>query len=342
MRANPASLAVLFVPLLVAGGVAGGLAVRPAEAPRDLAPAVAALSAPVTAETFDDPRQAVVRFTVGPSSAVTTTASGRVTKSACAVGRPLSSGTALAQLNGVPVLALATATPLYRDLAEGTKGDDVRALQRELGRLGYEVDATGSYAGATASAVRELKKKSGFAAPDGNLALSQVAWLPQPTVTPATCEASLGASIAPGGTLATMAGSLQRIAFVRPEGMVAGPRTFDLWGLRTQVTGDTIEDAAYLRQVAATKEFAAAQKAGDDQQVMASVALAKPLQAVKVPPAALFDLKGDAACVQVGDRAVGVKVVGSGLGASLVVAPETFDAVRIGSGITHDHCDGAA
>ena len=40
------------------------------------------------------------------------------------------------KVNGVSVVALATATPMYRDLATGDKGDDVLALNNELARLG--------------------------------------------------------------------------------------------------------------------------------------------------------------------------------------------------------------
>ena len=49
----------------------------------------------------------------------------------------LASGKGAYKVNDRVVVALNTATPLYRDLKTGDKGDDVLALNNELSRLGY-------------------------------------------------------------------------------------------------------------------------------------------------------------------------------------------------------------
>ena len=70
--------------------------------------------------------------TVSQTRELVGNASGTVTEDMSSQG--LTSGKTAMKVNGVSVVALATATPMYRDLATGDKGDDVLALNNELAR----------------------------------------------------------------------------------------------------------------------------------------------------------------------------------------------------------------
>ncbi|MEV0230596.1 peptidoglycan-binding protein [Nonomuraea sp. NPDC050786] len=76
----------------------------------------------------------------------------------------LKEGAVLMEVNGRPVFALRGSVPMHRTIAPGTKGDDVRQLQRALRRLGYGAPATGVFDRATISAVTRMYAKKGYEA----------------------------------------------------------------------------------------------------------------------------------------------------------------------------------
>jgi len=83
------------------------------------------------------------------------------------------------------------------------------------------------------------------------------------------------------------------------------------------------------------------QNDGDTQlQAQGSIELADVLTVLSVPPVAVFGLSGDAGCVQVDDKAIPVKVVGSSLGVSLIQTGDgsSPDHVMVGAGITATGC----
>ncbi|MDR0416449.1 MAG: hypothetical protein LBH76_03880, partial [Propionibacteriaceae bacterium] len=86
----------------------------------------------VTKQIYDDARTVTLTLTAGPEQRFQTPRSGRVTSSACAAGAEFISGGSALSVDGVPVLGLATAVPLWRDLALGDAGPDVAALGAEL------------------------------------------------------------------------------------------------------------------------------------------------------------------------------------------------------------------
>lgn len=339
MRVHLSSLALLIAPTTLAVGVAAGLLVRPAAAPADLLAASHVTSAPVASQLFEDARQPTVRFAIDPDTNLTTTHSGRLTETSCRVGVPIESGQVLARADDQPVVALATSLPLYRDLARGAKGNDVSALQTELARLGFDVSVTGTFDRRTVVAVKALQKRMGTPKPSGALALADVVWLPQASVTPTGCKATVGATLG-GDPLATVAGELRRISFDRPASLAPGDRTLTLFGqtIGLPADADGTDDPAFLAAVAGTREFAA-QRRDDAAEVSGDYRLATPLTAWKVPPSALFGLAQGRGCVQAGDEAVPVVVVGSGLGASLVQTDKELTEVRVGDGITLSECE---
>lgn len=79
-------------------------------------------------------------------------------------------------------MALATATPMYRDLATGDKGDDVLALNNELARLGLPASAKSTtYTWNTSQGVKQLMSAAGNTS-DGSLPLTDVLWIPAASV----------------------------------------------------------------------------------------------------------------------------------------------------------------
>ncbi|MEV4108678.1 peptidoglycan-binding protein [Nonomuraea sp. NPDC049695] len=76
----------------------------------------------------------------------------------------LKEGAVLMEVNGRPVFALRGSVPMHRTIAPGTKGDDVRQLQRALRRLGYGAPVTGVFDRGTISAVTRMYTKKGYEA----------------------------------------------------------------------------------------------------------------------------------------------------------------------------------
>ncbi|WP_052422401.1 peptidoglycan-binding protein [Nonomuraea candida] len=76
----------------------------------------------------------------------------------------LKEGAVLMEVNGRPVFALRGSVPMHRTIAPGTKGDDVRQLQRALRRLGYGAPVTGVFDRATVAAVTRMYTKKGYEA----------------------------------------------------------------------------------------------------------------------------------------------------------------------------------
>jgi peptidoglycan hydrolase-like protein with peptidoglycan-binding domain len=96
------------------------------------------------------------------------------------VGSTVGRGEPLFKVDERPVVALYGSLPLYRPLRVGTKGRDVRQLERNLASLGYTgfpVDDT--YNAATAEAVRTWQARLGLPA-TGTVEVGQAVFTPGP------------------------------------------------------------------------------------------------------------------------------------------------------------------
>jgi peptidoglycan hydrolase-like protein with peptidoglycan-binding domain len=332
--------ALAAVTLLSTGGATGFL-LRAPGAPQALRGAAEATSAPVGREQHSDERTVKISLTRSTAPPLTVGFGGRVTATDCRPGAALRSGRAVARIDDTPLIALATSRPLYRDLTRGDKGADVRALQRELNRLGHDVTVDGTYRRSTSDAVKKLQKAAGVGKPDGNLAYGKILWLPAPSVVPESCELVLGADVSAGAPAAKAPAPLTAIAVDgMPPNLVAGKRILNAFGVPGPVNPDgMVTDPAVLRKVSATAEYRLVQASGKDPDLTAKVTLRDPLDTVKLPPGALFAVDGDAGCVESGTTTYPVRIVGSRLGASLVTmtgpAPTTVD---LGSAITATEC----
>lgn len=301
---------------LVAAGVAAGAVLLDEGVPSSVAAPDGARVAPVSLETYDGLRHAQGTPRLAEPTTLTLGAAGRVRSSACMPGAAIASGSSPLVLDDRPVLALATAAPLWRDLDVGARGQDVTDLQAELARLGHAVTVDGVYGAGTRAAVRALLAGIGVARPSGALAVSDVVWLPAPEVTVSACEVAVG-DLFDGGEVATVGGGVLavEIAGTDPlDGMVA---RFE--GVTAPVNPDrTVTDPAFLAAVEGSAMLRWAQEEGAGT-IELDLALAAPVPVAVVPPAAVFGLTGSAGCVAADDGAVlPVLVVASALGQTLV------------------------
>ena len=108
----------------------------------------------------------------------------------------------LYKIDAAPVILLAGSVPAYRTLNSSASGPDVRELERNLRRLGYDpghaitVDET--WTAATTTAVERFQKAHGITQ-SGSLALGQIVFLPGPRRVE-SLNGNLGGSATGGGS----------------------------------------------------------------------------------------------------------------------------------------------
>lgn len=324
----------------VAATAFGFTALTGGRSPSALASPAQTTTAPVERVDHADDRDVDVTFDRVTPQPLSVARGGTVTRSWCRTGRPIASGEAVLRIDERVVFALYLRIPPYREIANGAKGRDVAALQRELRRLGHPISVDGRFGPQTAAALRKVEKAAG-ATPDGRLEPAEVVWLPSETAAPTSCELALGQRVSAGATAAILPARLTRVRLAElPQAAIDGPRVARLFGAETPyVPGTPITDEAFLSSIASTPEYAATLSAEDAERAQATVSLAAPVPAYKIPPGAIFGLAGARACVQSDGTAIPVAIVGSGLGASLVTSAEDLTQVAIGDGITATSCD---
>lgn len=345
-RAHPritGSLAILAVLAAIGAGAIGATILTPEQPPTNLRPGAELTSAPVQQQQFDDQRTVPITLSITEATPLVSNVDGTVTALRVAAGQELASGSSPLDVDDVPILALHTKVPLYRDLSIGSRGADVASLQDELARLGYDIESDGYYGWVTGAAVKDLKTRAGAVRPDGNLPLAQAVWLPTQTVTPDTWTALLGSTAAAGTGYGTVPGRLTAVAATLPGTLAPGARSLTLWGQTAPLEDGRAVDDGFLEAVMQTRDYAAAAAAADPGSLTATIALTEPVDTLKVPPTALFGIEGDRACLQSGEEVFPVMVVGSALGASLVTVDEAPDRaapteVALGSAITAESC----
>lgn len=323
------SISTWLAGALVAGiGVLAGwaLAFRPApELPGALDDSE--LTAPTTETSFADERLIELALGSESPSSLRVHLEGTVTRLACSAGESWASGESPVAVDGRPLLALATSTPLYRDLTGGESGEDVTALQEALVELGYTVPVTGTYDDATSAAVATVLQVAGVqaaaGAPEGSLLREDVVWLPSSPAVLTTCERQLGDVVAAGDPIATT-GVVSTVTYPIPTGLIDGTRQLVVDGEVFPVAEiGRLEDPAEIARllqvpsVGVARDLAA--PSGEPALVQARLALTEPLEVVGVPPSALADLAGDRACVVSGGESLPVQVVASSLGVSYVL-----------------------
>ena len=79
-----------------------------------------------------------------------------------AAGTTLRAGDRLMEISGRPVFVLPGSVPMYRSLADGAQGQDVRQLQAALSTLGFGRLRSGVFDAATAAAVKRWYERAGY------------------------------------------------------------------------------------------------------------------------------------------------------------------------------------
>ena len=307
---------VLAVIVLVAVGVLVGVLFLPAGVPSSLqGGGVSVSSVDVSSEVYDGARQVAVSSKTDQGLVLRSGVSGVVTSTGCQVGGVWSSGQSLLQVNNSPVVGLATSQPLWRDLGVGAKGVDVSALQTELTRLGYGVQASGTFGSATAAAVKGLVRAAGGTS-DGSLLLSEVVWLPAPEVAVSACPLAVGDAVSVGDTLALSGGGLVSLSVANPPG--------DGWvvtynGVSASMDGNgTVTDPVFLAAVAAGPEYQYFAANPGSGSLQLTVRLASALTVLVVPPSAVVVSGTGTGCVVSDGQTVPVGIVSSSLGQTMV------------------------
>ena len=123
------------------------------------------------------------------------------------VGDEVDCGGVLYRVDDTPVLLLCGTVPAYRRLRVGDAGEDVRQLNRNLHRLGYDADAGGrlergddAFSVRTGQALEALQRDRGSAV-TGTLGPAGAVFMPGP-VRIARVSGELGAAARPGAPVA--------------------------------------------------------------------------------------------------------------------------------------------
>lgn len=293
----------------------------PQATPQSFSQAEAPADFTVSQMPFDDAR--TVEFTISGAEGLTVHSpqEGRVTGMTCSPGDSASSGSSIVSIDGDPLLSLSTSTPLWRDLTSDDAGPDVRSLQSELARLGYDVRVDGRVGSETLRAFHNALNSVGAAGTGATVEISRVLWLPAPSVQIKTCEAQAGAPIAVGDQIAVLQGSNAVLQITdMPTDLLEGPRIVqigstevpvDISGRSTAALSQIPKESPATDTSSQTPEASANRRSG-------SLRLVTPVQVASVPPAAIYNLAGSKGCISEKGRGLAVTVVGSQLGQTYV------------------------
>ena len=286
--------------------------------------------APASVQEYAGTQQVTVVPTISSDRDLSGNASGMVT--ADWSGDGLISGKGAYQVNDRTVVALNTATPLYRDLKTGDTGGDVLALNNELDLLGSNsVPGSDTYGWAT------------------SLSLADTLWIPEHEVAVAEWNATAGSMVTGGTAIGKIPGSLTKLT-IKNGTASAQERSLTIFGITGTLSANTTEitDDGFLRQVEANDSYQSvdveSRKAGFD----ATLALSERMRVLRVPAGAVFGINGSTGCIvpksnNHGNTSVKVSIVGGELGVSLVQADSediaSISNVEIGSGLNNFTCE---
>ncbi len=325
-------VAIIATVLVAAGAASAWLVARPTP-PRDLAaPPTVNATIGLQAQEFADARTVTLTVDKGLARGVTANTAGTLTSYSCTAGDTWASGTSPVALNTTPLLALHTSVPLWRDLTYGDAGEDVRAIQAELVRLGYDLATDGWFGWHTWDAYRQALEKVGGKAERRTLPLATLLWLPAPETTITGCPLQVGDQVNAGDSVAERTGDLGSVAVRNlPGDLAPGARELVFAGVTAPVNDDgTVTDQNALAELAGTSTIRGYDPEGD-QDLGGILQLAVPITVYSVPVGTVADPAGDAFVTSGGTR-YPTDIVGSTLGRTLIAfgegttAPAQIDA----------------
>lgn len=290
-------------------------------------------SAPVKEQVLDDSRTVELDVATAPAQPVRFVGTGTLTSLTCPQDGLLRSGTPVMKVDGSNIVPLATSSPLWRELSAGMNGDDIRALQTELRRLGYSVSADGRLGNATLRATAQLLGLKGSeAAAYSTISPSSFLWISAPAVTVTSCSLAVGTPLETGAEIFTTDVTIKSARVKNaPNDAVPGARKLVVDGTDIALDGDgNVAGEEALAALATSDTYR--QWVGDKEGALrVRYVLAEATQAQAISPAAVYGLKGKEGCVQSEGKARKVEIVSSELGKTLVVfsdgkpAPTTVD-----------------
>lgn len=338
-----------FVLVLVLAAIAGAAAVGWVAGRQVRSPAeIAARTAPPEASLITVPLErrvltsdVVTRGTVGYGSPATvllpassSKQGNRIVTVAPRRGAEVGEGGVALAVSERPVVVLEGDKPMYRDLATGARGDDVRQLEAALVRLGHDPGPKdGRFDTATLRAVNRLLVAVGFAPTTSRLPADEVLFFPKLPVR--IGEVTVKPGDVPDGPLMTVTGSELTVAaslstedvkLVRPGApvIIEDPdKGLRAQGTVTAVAGspgtDDVEPQRFALEVAPTN----APPALVGSSVVVNIAVSSTEGEVLAAPLAALSTAADGTTrleVQVSGGATRLVVVKPGLVAKGMVA----------------------
>lgn len=154
----------LVIVLLLGAAAAGGYLVaraRPTAGDTSSSPPV--IIAPVEHRTLRETLDVRGRVVEAGRSELRAEGRGRVTRVGLRRDRVVRPGDAVVDVDGRPQVVVAGRFPYWRDLSSGSRGRDVRQLQRLLERIGlYQDEVDGVFGPATGAALRAWQDEHGY------------------------------------------------------------------------------------------------------------------------------------------------------------------------------------
>ncbi|WP_175956015.1 hypothetical protein [Schaalia sp. Marseille-Q2122] len=315
------------------GATLGALTFAP-PVPSSLSTPPSITSAAVSSRSFVDERTVTITLKIKEADAAVTPRAGRVTALNVTPGSELTSGSPMLSLDGHRIIALHTATPLYREINDEAVGTDIEALQNELVNLGYDIAVTGRGSWGTRYALADLLDiDDGNGGVPASIPHDLIFWLPAQKVNVKAVNAHLGDVLEPNAELVTLTGGASSGFITLPPGAVDGSRVLKVSGKDYPVP-DTgiIEDQALLQAIVASEAytFGQMQQQGKEDAVLSLPwKLAEPIDVQAVPAAALFDVTPETACVSSGGKILPVTIIASELGQSFITTAEPLTEVDL-------------
>lgn len=216
------------VVLALSGATAAAVGFDPRGSSRPANGTLPPATAEVTRATLTETADVDGTLGYGAATPVESPAAGRITWLPAA-GSTVERGQALYKVDERPVVLLLGAIPMYRTLAPGTEGADVKQFEQNLAALGYTgftVDET--YSASTASAVRRWQERLGLSE-TGTVTPDAVVYAPA-AIRVAERKANVGGSA--GGPVLTYTGTARLVSV----DLNVAQRTLVTVGARVKVT----------------------------------------------------------------------------------------------------------
>lgn len=263
----------------------------------------------VVAAERTDSTPTTVSFVPGDAFAVTAQSAGTITELGITLGRDIAQGSTAMEVNGLPVVAYVSHSPMYRDIERGMSGDDVATAQQLLYDLGYlDSDPDGKAGFVTSAAIKAFNRALGYGDDNPVLSMGSLLWVPAGSGAPGAITVRVGIDLTPGTELYTTTAGEDRIV-VDEHREAASVLTVNDVTVSLEPGQTTITEPETVSMIAAY--------IGDQSSVFATIALAEPREVGTVSAAALItdasgkvcffsDVTGQGTVVEAADGSFGL------------------------------------